>query len=318
MAPSHHRRVITIQAADSPNVRAGKEVIPGLLTAEEYAHRLATWDEVRKEIGLFARFWMGAQLLLFPPDWLDLAERNWNNVQAFGGRRQAKAIGCDPGEGGANSSWAVIDELGVIELRAEKTPDTTDVTDVSEELLKQHRVPAEMLMFDSGGGGKQHADRMRQLGHEVRVVAFGSPVQLEVRRWGGMRPATERIDVKEDHLAFFNRRAEMYHALSQLCDPALARANGLPGFAVPPGVTTGSARCPVHGGRCLRAQLAVMPRMTDSEGRYKLPPKSKTSESSKERSLTCMIGHSPDEADALVIAVRAMTTKAHKATVGAF
>lgn len=320
--PSYFRRVIRIEAADSPNVQAGSEIVPGLLTKEEYAHRLATWDEVRKEIGLFARFYMGAQLLLFPPDWLDKAEANWSLIRHS--QRQAKAIGVDPGEGGANSSWSVVDDLGVIEMRSEKTPDTTDVTDITIELMEQHKVSAERVMFDSGGGGKEHADRLRKgvtyggsfKRHDVRMVGFGAKVSLEPKR--GLRMLEEKKDVREDAYAYLNRRAEMYHQLSQLLDPALNRANGLPGFAIPPGITTGNARCHVHGGQCLRAQLAVMPKMTDKEGRYKLPPKNKQDATSKERSLSDMIGHSPDELDSLVLAVHSMLSKARRVTAGAF
>ena len=71
----YHRRVITIRAEDSPNVRlalaqraagkvpTGKVLVPGVLTWEQYLHHRATWDKMRQCIGLDAKFYLGAELL---------------------------------------------------------------------------------------------------------------------------------------------------------------------------------------------------------------------------------------------------------------
>src|SRR5437667_99689 len=80
MLQVYHRRVIRIPAEDSPNVRLGlaqrargiepthEVLIPGMLTLAEYDLRRATWDKRRQCVGLDARFWEGAELLLFPPE----------------------------------------------------------------------------------------------------------------------------------------------------------------------------------------------------------------------------------------------------------
>lgn len=324
----YFRKVITIDCECSPNVQWARRqmamglqptdemVLPGVLTWGELKHRLATWDEVRQCIGLRGCFYMGAQLLLFPPAWLDQCEQNWNVIKHA--KRTAKALGVDPAEGGDSSSWCVVDEMGVIELRSEKTPDTTDCTKITVEMMKQWNVPPEMVCFDSGGGGKQHVDRLRDgidgKRWNVRAVGFGRPVTLDpIRR---LRMIEEKRENIEESYAYVSRRVEMIHELSQLCDPSLNKERNLPGFAIPPGVTTGH-RCHVHGDQCLRAQLAVMPKMMDQEGRYKLPPKNKQSKESKESTLVEMIGHSCDEMDALCLGVHAMTHQVKRAVAGA-
>lgn len=305
----YYRKIIRITAQDSPNARlalaqqaagqpvTGKEVLPGVLSWDEYRKRLATWDEVRKTIGLFAQFYTGSEILLFPPEWLNRAAEV---AESLGGRqRKAEAIGCDPGEGGANSSWAVVDRYGLIELYSVKTPDTTAVPKVTVALMQRYGVPPEKVALDRGGGGKQHADVLRARGYPVRTVAFGESVVLEPRR--GITPFKDKVGNVEEKYAYKNRRAEMYGTLSLLLDPALNET----GFGIPGGYTN------------LRKELSVFPKEYDQEGRQCLPPKNRTDPNSKKRSLTDMIGHSPDEADALVLAVFSMVSKAVRNKAGA-
>lgn len=326
--PKYYRKCIRICATDSPNIQlamqqqamgfpiTNEEIVPGVLSWSEYKHRLATWDEERRCVGLDGMFYEGAQLMLFPPAWLKTSEDCWNIIK--GSSRKARAIGCDPAEGGDSSSWCVVDEMGVVELRSEKTPDTTDCTKITIEMMKQWNVPPERVCFDYGGGGKQHVDRLRKgidgKRYNVSAIGFGRPVTLDlVRR---MRMIEEKRGNIEESYAYVSRRVEMIHKVSQLCDPALNKERNLPGFAIPPGVTTGH-KCHQHGDQCLCAQLAVMPKMTNDEGRYKLPPKHRATKDSKEQSLVDMIGHSCDEADSLCLAVHAMRHASIRTRAGA-
>src|SRR3972149_2557666 len=77
-------------------------------------------------IGLDAEFYEGAEVLLFPPEWLNLAENRADAIEKM--QRQAKAIGIDPAEGGDQTAIAVVDELGLIELSSRQTPDTSVIT----------------------------------------------------------------------------------------------------------------------------------------------------------------------------------------------
>lgn len=316
----YYRKVIHICAEDSPNVRlalaqkacglpiTNETVVQGVLSYEEYVIRRATWDDVRQRIGLDGRFWEGAEVLMYPPAWLDRAERLHYYLKDR--PRIARGIGCDPGEGSANTAIAVVDEFGLIEMISERTPDTNRIVDMLLEVMYRYNVSAERVLLDRGGGGKQHVDRMRAKGINIRSVAFNDKPSIEPQRH--MTQFRQKVEARERRYAYFNKRAEMYGELRNLLDPGynedlaseqayreLAQSrersiDELRGFALP-----------VH--QRLRQQLSPIPLKFELE-RLKLPPKYKKSPDSKEVCLTDIIGHSPDEADALVLAIHAMQT----------
>lgn len=306
----YYRKVIRIRATDSPNVRLGLEqmargvhptghtIVPGVLGWDEYVTRRATWDKIRQCIGLDAEFYAGAELLLFPPEWLGRARQY---AQALRGRsRQAKAIGIDPAEGGDKTSMAAIDELGLIELVSRQTPDTDVIPREALAFMQKHNVPPERVVFDRGGGGKQAADYLRARGCQVRTVAFGESLMLDPKR--GLTQLEVKLDNREERYAYVNRRAEMYHALSLLVDPSRdPLAFGLP-----------EQHCELF------KQLSPIPKEYDEEGRLKLRPKNRKpgQEETRHKTLVELIGHSPDEADALVLAVHGMLHKVHRSVAG--
>ena len=306
--PQYFRKVIRIAATDSPNVRlglaqqraglepTGETVVPGVLSWDQYQHRLATWDEVRQCIGLRGEFYEGSQLLLFPTEWLNLAEDRARELPAV---RRARAMGVDPAEGGDKSSFSVVDEHGLIEQVNERTPDTNDVVNIAVDLLKRHGVTPDRVCFDRGGGGKQHADRMRAMGHRVRTVGFGEAIAPDPRR--GLATVDARKDDRETRYEYKNRRAQMYGELSEAMDPTLPGVR----FALP----AQYAEC--------RRQLSLMPKLYDRESRLYMLPKNKPPGSS-ETCLIDLIGHSPDEADSLVLAYHARIHKDRRASAGGF
>lgn len=310
------RKVIRVRAVDSPNVRLGlaqeargeeptnQIIVPGVLSYAEYVKRRQVWDKVQQCVSLDGEFYEGGEVLLFPPAWLDAAEdlaRRLRAQQASGGRpRRAKAIGCDPAEGGDKSAWVVGDELGVIEVLSLKTPNTNDVPAHTLRLMNKYGVDARNVAFDRGGGGKQHADRLRASGYDVRTVAFGESLTPDPRR--GATSFGDRVDAREERYAYVSRRAEMYDLLSRQLDPDLNPR----GFALPPWVPE------------LRRQLAPIPRLYDKESRMRIPPKSRPASGpgSKEVCLIDLIGHSPDEADALVLMTYALLRPQPRSTAG--
>lgn len=310
-----YRRVIRITAEHSPNVRlaliqqakgvepTGEVLVEGVLTWDEYQKRRATWDEVRQCVGLDAMFWQGADLLLFPPAWLDMAERVAMDVAIRGIRRagQARGVGVDPGEGVANTCWTAVDEHGVIEQLSIKTPDTSVIPNLTLAFCRKHGVEADRCCIDRGGGGLEHGDRLTAMGFPVRTVGFGEAVALIPKR--GLRMVEERIDNMEEKYAYANRRAQMYYDLRQLVDPGVNPK----GFGI-------EAKY-----RELRRQLAPLPIWEDGEGRRFLPPKHRKSGEKEGEKVTLdkLIGCSPDEADSLVLAVHAMLHKAPRAKAGA-
>jgi len=214
-------------------------------------------------------------------------------------------MGVDTAEGGGQTVWGVIDEYGIIELVSLKTPDTSIITGNTLALMKKHRLGDEQVLFDRGGGGKQHSDRLRAQGHNVRSVGFGEapsdPNQYR-RISTARRPVDERQDRAEDKYVYKNRRAEMYGLLRfNLLDPINEQ-----GFGIPAEYTE------------LRRQLAPIPLQWDAEGRLYLPPKDKPTPNYTGITLKQLLGCSPDEADALVLAVFGLFTKSVVRVLGAY
>lgn len=317
------RKVIKISARDSPNVRlgleeqargrepSGTEVVPGVLSWDEYQVKLQLLDAVLRCIKLDAEFYEGAVILLFPPAVLDRAERM---AEALRGRqRKARGIGVDPAEGGDLTALCAVDEYGIIELVARKTPDTNVVVGEIIAFMKKHQCDPERVVLDAGGG-KVHADRLRAQGYPVRTIGFGSAPMAEIRRRS--QSVNERKDVQEDRYAYVMRNAQMYHELSLLLE--------LDGQGNPIGELEVDGKRLVHGFAIpaeyteLRKELAVFPKLTDERGRYYLPPKKKKDPDSKIKTLTEMIGHSPDRADSLCLATAALLHKSSKLATSGF
>ena len=314
-----HRRIIRVTAEDSPNVRWARReqaaglvpsdriVLEGVVSWAQYQHHLATWDEVRQAIGLRAEFWEGADVLLFPPAWLDRANALHEGLR--GKSRRARAIGIDPAEGGDRTAMAAVDEWGLIELMSRKTPNTAVITGEALAFCRKHGVPAERCVFDAGGGGKEHADRLAEQGFRCRTMGFGEGIAaLPMRR---LRTIRERIDEREERYAYLNRRAEVYGALRILLDPSLRGCAEYMEGVAPKGWAIPAE---YHE---LRRQLAPMPLKWDDEGRMYMLPKHRGKGTEEKATLDKLLGCSPDEADAVVLALWGMLNKAPVSRAGA-
>lgn len=301
------RKVIRIRAEDTPNVRLGllqekrglkadgRTILPGPLSWYEYKKRRATWPPQRQTVGLDAEFYRGAGLLMFPPHWIDAAEERARKLIA---KRVGRAMGVDPAEGGDDTAIAVVDEYGLIHLEAAKTANTARIRGIVLATAIKFGVPMNRIVFDTGGGGRQIADTLREEGYPVRTVSFGGAPNLELRH--GLRPMQERRVNRDDKGAFASMRDQMYGELREMLDPDMGGT-----FAIP------------EEYRELRRQLTLMPLIYDQYGRIKMLPKRKPvlniDKLEGEKDLTTLqglLGCSPDESDALVLAVHGMRHKA--------
>lgn len=278
---------VKVTAEECPRISAD-------FLAEERRHLGEKW--YLQEYG--CEFTEGQGEPLFPPDWLDRAAELAERLR--GAKRAARGIGIDPGEGMANTSMAAVDELGLIELVSRKTPDTADITTDAIAFIRKHNVPPERVCIDRGGGGKQHADRLRRQGFPVRTLAFGEPPTMAPRR--GLVLIEDRIRTREERGAYKDMRAQLYGELRDLLDPAAERGFALPGQYVN-----------------LREELSPIPLLRGPEGKLELPPKQRRNpgEGDGKPTLVELIGHSPDEADAVCLAVHAMLHKGSRARAGA-
>lgn len=309
-----YRKIIQIRATDSPNIQLAElqiakglkptleQIIPGVIDYPLYQKRRKLWDKIRQKVGLDAEFYEGAEVLLYPPDWLDRAERfalldpidrerAWPKEDEFGNpvKPLFKTLGVDPAEGGDNTVWTVIDQLRIHHMLSMKTTDTAFIADQTVSFINEFGIKPEDVLFDRGGGGKQHVDYLRRRGYRVRSVAFGEPSSNDLVKAtrNVYIPPKQIVEEKEVKYTFKNRRAEMYALLRyNLLDPV----NEI-GFAIPAKYTE------------LRRQLSPLPLLYDPEGRIYLPPKDKPTTESKVITIREILGCSPDESDSLVLAV---------------
>ena len=293
------RKVIRIKAEDSPNVRlalaeiaaglepSGRIVIPGVKQYWEYKTNRRDWDTHQQCVCLDADWYQGKELLMFPPECLNRAERLAAGY--IGVERVAKAIGVDTGEGSAETALAAVDELGLIELVSMKTPDTSEIPGWVISFARKHGVPPNKIFFDRGGGGYQHACVLRKQAYDVKTVAFGTPLSPSKKMRGVVSPLKERVVDEEQKYVYKNRRVEMYHMLS---------LRVIEGFGLPKKYSE------------LRRQLAPVPLWYDEEGRIYLPPKqAKPGDKEDKITMASLLGCSPDQSDALVLAVYGMSVK---------
>lgn len=300
-----YSKVIKIRAVDSPNVRLGmaqekrgeeatdEELVPGVLGFRDYQKKRTIWDKIMQSVALDAEFYTGAGLMMFPTDWL----RRTEDLGRRGVSGRALGVGADTAMGGDNTVFCAVNERGVIEMLSMKTPDTSIIVGLLAAFIQKHNCPADKVAIDVGGGGQVHADLLRAQGHAVKTVNFGGSVMPEKRR--GLTPIAQRKLDDEQRYTYKNRRIQMYHRLSRWLDPAEGHD-----FGIPPDILNRPRR---DGKATLRQQLAPIPVKYDNEGRMWLLSKNKTKLGSAEPTLTELIGCSPDEADALVLAVHAMT-----------
>ena len=308
------QRVIRVRAAESPNVAyalkqkekgiepTGEMLVPGILSYDRYLWKLATLKPIEQEIDLEAKFPSDDKVLLFPEEWLKAAMVRGDSLNRPGFKRTARALGIDPAEGGDRTAFCVVDEYGVLELVSIKTPDTTKTFDLALAFIRRWNVPPDKVVFDRACG-KAHADRLRAMGLKVRTVHFGESIQLDLKR--GLTKIEDRRENREEKSLYKNRRVEMYHELSAIMNPSNDRG----GFGLPSSLKM----CPRPDFNIFD-QLEPIPYMFDKEsgdGKLMLPDKE---EMIKE--LYDGLG-SPDEADALALAVHGLTHKSVRNQAGA-
>jgi hypothetical protein len=318
----HYRKIIRITGAMSPNVLYAEneiakgfevshfEVVPGVLSYREYRKRLDTWPEERVCVAIHARFWKGKSTLLYPPAWLNRAAKVAAEL-ARSGKRGTRdvhppvGIGVDPAEGGDDCVWTVADARGLLAQQAEKTPDTGVIVPKTLALMRRWSVPPDRVVFDRGGGGKQHADAMERDGHwGVRTVGFGESPAPDPAP--GFVDFGVRTDRKEERYAYTKNRDMLYGEFRNLLDPGLHPQ----GYGVPDAPEFAE----------LLRQLAPLPLTFDAEGRLKLIPKRHPpgADRKKQPSIVQILGCSPDEADSAVLAVHAVLHEGVESTAGGF
>lgn len=343
MMPPYLRLVHRIRAEDCPNVqdalvrtRRGLPlnpvpIISGAITWEQYRSDRLTLPGPRQTVQLDADWYEGPEERLTPDSWLVFANEHAKTLPPR--RSGRKWLGVDCGEGGDDSAWCVGDRLGVLDIFGKKTPDTHAVYGTTIMVARKWGVDWQDVIFDYGGGGKEHVDRLRNNGMPVRGLRFGA-IKREVKR--AMTQFTEKREVEEDTAGYSNRRSEMAWGVRMLLerpapdrDPELVKvvltAHGKgtrpvdnPPYGLPVHCC-GDAR--IKDPNTLVGQLAVVPAGGldwDDQGRFRLMPKNPPKGNPDDpRCFKNKLGRSPDLFDAFCLMVWGMNNEPQRATAGA-
>lgn len=158
-----HRKVLHISALDSPNVVAGREVVPGLVTAEKIQQR-------REEYGEASAFWQSAVLGEFPQEasealipWNAIDMARVRHIEPDYGRL---SIGVDVARQGKDQSVIVVLAGDtVVELDELSKHDTMAVAGWVLSCLR--RLHMKTVAVDGTGIGAGVIDRLREEGINV-------------------------------------------------------------------------------------------------------------------------------------------------------
>lgn len=184
---------IHIPASITPNVVAGKEVIPGLVTRGWIEDRKTDWGESNP---LFiskvkADFPEEAEDVLIMLSWVEAAKNA--TLEASG----AKGLGVDVARFG--TAWTVLTAIHgpkVLEILAFQGKDTMKTAGWTVKMMQRHDIPAHSTCIDDVGVGGGVTDRLHEEGHNVQPVNAGSKA--------------------EDPGQFANLSAEMHWAMRKL------------------------------------------------------------------------------------------------------
>jgi len=304
-----HRKTFRIKADMSPNVRlaraeiakgeepSGRILVPGVIDWATYQKRRKLRPKAWQTVSMDAEWYEGPEEKMYPLEWRKACMDRADELEKKKGRRTAKSVGIDTGEGKADTSMYAVDDLGIVGRRSMKTPDTSKIEGDVLGFCREVGCPMERAYFDRGGGGKQIADYMRSHGHQVNTVAFGEPVSIEKRR--GVTPFDERKGHEELRTTFVSRRCQLYWLLREVMDPGLGNRFGVS-----------------REYEELHRQMGPIPLKYDDRGRVWLPPKQPRprvdGKEGSEVTLIDLVGCSPDELEALALAIYGLHAKPAK------
>ena len=165
-------RTITISALDSPNVRAGRVVFPGLTTAQWVQERREIWGEDNpvyraRVLGEFPE--QGEDTLLSLRDIEAAAQRSVEETVAGDDGPEAVVLSVDVARFGSDRS-VILRRRGsrVEDIRVLSRLDTMQLAGRVADAIREFS--PQQVYVDEIGVGAGVVDRLRQLGHPVRGV----------------------------------------------------------------------------------------------------------------------------------------------------
>jgi len=221
-----------IPAAEHPNVTGSGPRIPGAVTQDwidrvrEFYGETSAWYRSRVE----AEFPEQDSEGLHSYQWI---ERAFTLVQGAPG---PLAIGVDVARFGNDSTVVVVAEGGTVrEIVSARQRDLVGVAGIVESAIRKHRVSPEHVNIDDTGLGGGVTDILRDRGHAVRGIQFGSRARAAGR--------------------FRNVKAELHWRVRSLLERGGLALAGVAGS---------------HDGMILREQLGLLRQEFSDDGRIKV------------------------------------------------
>jgi len=203
---SQRWKTLHISTFDSPNVQAGKEVIPGLASADWVEAQAAEWGEGSPtyQARILGEFPDDAGSLI-PYAWFDAVTTD-QPIDRMGTTR----LGVDVArQGGDRTAFVYRDAAGVMSVESFSGQDLMSTAGRIARAIESGDVIPEAVFIDDCGLGGGVTDRLIEQGYAVQPINFGSAA-LEKDR-------------------FLNRRAECYFRMRDALDPNGERKLRIPG-----------------------------------------------------------------------------------------
>lgn len=145
---------LTISSEESPNVVEGREVVPGLATADWIAERAEEWgtDSALYIVHVKGDFATHEEGRIFPVQLIGAMVERWQETEVAG----RLYLGCDPAGAtgtGDESAFALRRGMKVLELVADRGLDDAGHRARILQLLERHKVPREtpVVVLDAEG-----------------------------------------------------------------------------------------------------------------------------------------------------------------------
>ena len=202
-SPLYHN--ITISAFDTPNVKVGKELIPGMISKQWVEEREKEWGlgSALYQSKVLGEFPVAGTDTLIPLRWIELAEKRWEDPEYGFDEDDELVAGIDPGGGGFGSDpTAYCFRRGNRVLEFQRTCDESTMQTVGKcKLLQEqgYRLNVDVLGIGAGIG-----DRLNEQGIPFREHR-GSNKTREQDRTGYMR--------------FNNMRSAVWWKMREAFDP---------------------------------------------------------------------------------------------------
>lgn len=165
-------KIVPIAAIDSPNIVAGKNIYPGIISVEWLEEKKRQWDveDPLYKIFVLAQFVSDSQMTLIPYHFVQDALKKEGVVDA-----DAVDIGLDVARSGIdNTVWFARSGSKALQIKRATGNDTmktvSETIDFKNSIEAKYGIPVRFIKVDTIGVGSGVYDRLLELGEPVVAV----------------------------------------------------------------------------------------------------------------------------------------------------